>query len=146
MPMTEDQRAAFIAGARTLVRTPWRHRGRTERGVDCVGVVVLGLQAAGVPVNDRTAYSRDPDGTSLRAALVEQFGQPVWRRGDPVELLRAGDVVSMRWADNPSHVGVLFDYYLGGLAMVHGYAGVKQVVEHRLDAPWQACLCEGWRP
>ena len=34
-------REGFLAEARKLLGTPWRHRGRSARGVDCVGLLLL---------------------------------------------------------------------------------------------------------
>lgn len=39
---------AFLAAARSLVGTPWRDRGRSPAGIDCLGIVALGARACGL--------------------------------------------------------------------------------------------------
>lgn len=144
-PLAADQRAAVIAAARSFVDVPYRHRGRTRVGIDCVGLAVAALAEAGIEVADRRFYSPQPDGVTLRAALVERLGEPFWRKGDAVELLQPGDLLLMAWNRHPSHVALTTPYPLGGLAVIHSYAEAGRVVEHRLDSKWTARVREAWR-
>lgn len=143
-PLTDAERAGFIAAARDLVGVPFRHRGRSLRGVDCVGVVALALSSQGRVVADRAHYGRNPANDGLREVCREHFG-------DPIAELRAGDVALIaHHADprcrEPNHVGVLFDHPNGGLAMVHALAQNKRVIAHRLEATHYAQILEGYRP
>ena len=45
--------AELIAAARGLVGARWVDRGRTDRGVDCIGLVVLSLAHAGVELREQ---------------------------------------------------------------------------------------------
>ena len=142
-PFTDAERLAFIAQARRYVAlaTRWRHQGRSERGVDCGGLVAVCLSAIGCAPADMPAYSRWPLGDSLRALLVENFGEPV-----PCDSMQPGDVVLMRFGGEPSHVAMLGDYVHGGLSVIHAYAASRKVVEHALDDVWLARITEVFRP
>ena len=143
-PLDAAERAAFIAEARTYLRMPFRHAGRSRRGVDCVGLVAVALAAVGREVADRRDYGRDPVRDGLRDVLVEHFGDPVEGEAQP------GDVVLMRWhtAEAPlfNHVGILTEYPLGGLALLHALGANREVVEHRLADPWPRRIVEVYRP
>lgn len=142
-PLTPEERVQFVAAARVLLRTPFRHTGRTERGVDCVGLVVVALRAVGREVDDRRDYGRNPVRDGLREVLVAHFGEPV---AD----MQPGDVALMRWHQDGethlfNHVGIVTDYPLGGLALLHALHSNRAVVEHRLAGPWPRRIIEAYR-
>lgn len=138
--MTPSESAAFVAACRACVDVRFRHTGRSERGLDCIGLIVHGLRAIGREVDDRTDYSRTPSGTSLRSALEHHFGRPV---SDP----QPGDVALFRWGgDEENHVGVLFAHPLGGLAVVHALMQNRRVIEHRLEPQHAAMIAGVYRP
>jgi len=132
--------AKSIAEARSYIGTPWRHRGRSRFGIDCIGLIVNAVAAGGIVMRDRRDYGREPWRDGLRGELVEHFG-------DPVIDLQPGDVVLMRFEDHPEpgHVGLIADYAHGGLSLIHSYSRVS-VCEHRLDDAWRARIIEGFRP
>lgn len=143
-PLSDAERVEFIAAARTMLRVPFRHTGRTERGVDCVGLVAVALAAVGRTVADRRDYGRSPVRDGLREVLVEHFGEPVTE-------MEPGDVALMRWHMDGevhlfNHVGIVTDYPLGGLALLHALHSNREVVEHRLAGPWPRRIVEAWRP
>jgi cell wall-associated NlpC family hydrolase len=49
---------AFVAAARGFIGAPWVHQGRTQRGMDCVGLIVLAARAAGLEVPMKADYGR----------------------------------------------------------------------------------------
>lgn len=130
----------IVAHARTMIGTPWRHRGRSAWAVDCVGLLVASLRAAGVPVADRSNYGREPWKDGLREEMRAQFGEPVtdWQ---------PGDVALMRWrpTQEPSHVGIIGDHPTGGLSLIHAYS-MTAVTEHAIDNKWRARIVEVYRP
>lgn len=138
-PLTPQESAGFVLGARAQLGVRFRHMGRSSRGVDCAGMVLGALGALGRPFVDVPAYGREPHNQTLRRMLVENLGEPVTD-------MRAGDVPLMAFEGEPSHVGVLADYPYGGLSVIHGYARVRKVVEHRLDETWRARIVEVFRP
>ena len=146
--LSAAERTAFIAAARSFADTPFRHRGRTERGVDCLGLVVVAMHGIGRLMADRKAYGRDPTGDrgAMFEAALAHFGKPVWRKGDPLDKLKVGDVLLMQWHEQPNHAAIVTDYPLGGLAVIHADAAEGRVVEHRLADPWPRRITEGFRP
>ena len=56
----------MIATARACAGTPFHDQGRAPGvGLDCIGLIVIAMRAAGFAVHDRTDYGRRPDGKSL---------------------------------------------------------------------------------
>lgn len=140
-PLSDAERGAFIAAARSLVGVPFKHCGRTRAGIDCIGLVRFALLAVGHEVADDRKYGRhpEPEGLRLQATLRAHFGEPV-------SGFQPGDVVLMRWAKLPNHVAVVGDYPYGGLSLIHAVAQERRVVEHRLAGVWPGRILEGYRP
>lgn len=153
-PLTAAERPVLVATARALLTAgpgggpvPFRHRGRTVAGLDCVGLGAYVLAALGREVRDRQHYGRDPVRDGLRQQLVDHFGPPL----PSVKELQPADFVLMRWFKEDgvhlfNHVAIVTDCAYGGLNLLHAYAGSKVVVEHRLADPWPRRIIEGYRP
>jgi cell wall-associated NlpC family hydrolase len=136
---TPCPRDATIAAARGYLGVPWRHQGRQPWALDCLGLIVLSLRAAGRTVIDREGYPRDPQHEGLRAELHRQSGAPG-------EWVHSG-IALMQWhgATEPSHVGLLInsgDHW----RLIHSYSSPGCVVEHRIDAQWQPLIVEVYDP
>lgn len=138
-PLTHAERRTFIDAARARVGVPFRHRGRTDRGLDCIGLLVVALHAVGRQPQDRRTYGRAPERDKLRESVREHFG-------DPVDQPQPGDIVLMRWTDRPQHVAIVGDYAHGGLSLIHSDNAFGAVTEHRYAAPWAARVLEIYRP
>jgi cell wall-associated NlpC family hydrolase len=70
---------AFLAAARGYLDVPWVHQGRTERGMDCVGLIVLAARAAGLDVPLTADYGRMQDFMQARRYLedfCDRVGSP----------------------------------------------------------------------
>ena len=122
-----------------MIGVPWRHRGRKPWAVDCIGLVVLSLRAAGIDVQDKTNYGREPWREGLREGLRARFG-------DPVTDWQPGDIALMRWdaRPDPCHVAILGDHVNGGLSLIHAYS-MTNVTEHGIDARWRNRIIEVYR-
>jgi cell wall-associated NlpC family hydrolase len=120
--VTRDQ---VVTEARRWVGVAWRHQGRSARGVDCLGLIVMVANAFGVPVRDRTDYARDPTSSALLVSLRSHL---VFVRPDENHV---GTVGIFRQAKSPCHVGILTARD-GLLHVVHARAGVAAVIEERL--------------
>jgi hypothetical protein len=97
-------------------RTFWRHQGRKPWAIDCVGLIKLACEAGGYAFRTETkpTYGREPWDDQLRRCLQAEFGEPA------SDAPRVGDVALVRWnRGDPSHVGLLADYWAGGLSIIH---------------------------
>ncbi|HEU4376274.1 MAG TPA: NlpC/P60 family protein [Telluria sp.] len=141
-PFEPRETALLIEQARALVNVvPFRHQGRSMRGVDCAGLVALCLRSMGKPFLDLDAYGREPLNGRLREVLIANLGEPL-----PKDEMRAGDVAHVRFQGEPRHVALIVDYAPSGFAMIHAYSQVQKVVEHRIDTEWHGSIVEVFRP
>lgn len=120
----------LVASARKYLGVPWRHRGRTAKGLDCGGLPILAYADLGVDLPDLRAYGREPHHDGLTQAVVAALGEPV------ADGPREGDVCVFRFTVNPHHVGIITTLPYGGLGLLHAYGEAGKVTEHRLDGWW----------
>lgn len=135
----------LVNEARKWLGTPFRHQGRrmgAQGGVDCLGLLIGAADGAGlrvrdvqgrhVPVStfDRRDYGHLPDGNALRSALANVMAEV------PLEGVRAGDVLLMRFDGNPQHLAIVTDFE-GGMGIIHAYAPARKVVGHVFDERWR---------
>ena len=116
----------FHKEAHKYIGVPFRHRGRTTRGLDCVGLIILVAQDCGYDKYKEFPYGREPRNSILEGVLREHFGAPVDR--DP----RINDLVLMRLrkGGEPSHVGIITTHP-HGLGIIHAYGEIERVVYQR---------------
>jgi cell wall-associated NlpC family hydrolase len=122
--------ADVVAAARQYLGTRWHHQGRNTAGLDCIGLVIVVAHDLGLSEYDICGYSRVPDGRTLRATMERQLLQ-VSRDPQP------GDILLFTFARVPLHTAIVTDTP-SGLGMIHAYANVRKVVEHRLDDLWRS--------
>lgn len=131
----------FVQACRGMLGVKFRHRGRNPRvGLDCAGLVIVGLRQIGLDPIDIKAYGREPHNDGLRQVTEANLGQPI-----PLEMARPGDVVLIRFDIYPHHLAVVGDYALGGLSLIHAYGDIGKVVEHRFDDVWRSRVCGVYR-
>lgn len=132
---------AFVAEARALLGTPWRHRGRKPWALDCVGLIAVAGKRVGLVGEDVSGYGREPWEDRLRQGCRDRWGEPV-----PLETAQPGDIALFRWGKGePSHMGILAAHPDGGLSLIHSH-NLHGVVECRLDGKYAGCLVEVFRP
>lgn len=127
----------MVEAARGYLGTPFHHQGRARGvGVDCIGLLVGAARDAGLPVSDVIDYARDPDGRSLIVNLRAQLDEVRFDDAQP------GDVLAFWFARPylPQHVAIKTER-----GMIHTYANVGRVVEHRLAGPWRKRAHSAWR-
>lgn len=127
--------AAFLAAAESYVGTPFHHQGRLPGvGLDCAGLVVCALRAAGVEVQDVAGYGRIPrQGLFLR--MVEAHCDRI-----VFDELQDGDLCMFRFRSEPQHLAI----YRGG-QLIHALSDAGRVTVHDLDGTWRARLTGCWR-
>lgn len=123
--------------ARTYLGTPFKHRGRDARGLDCAGLVLIAYRDAGVNLTDLERYGRQPNTLGQMMAVVrEGGGDPVWQgRNQPASAkaeIQPGDVLVMRFDIEPHHLAIATPSDMHGIGMIHadGSQRVRKVVEH----------------
>lgn len=142
-------RDSIVAEARTWLNTPFQHQAHAKGlGVDCGGLVAsVGVAVGAFPEEswammfaEHVGYSRTPANGALEA-ICYQFMKPI-----PTDSAREGDVVLIRFQDEPQHVAILAPYVYGGLSIIHAYsrAAPGRVVEHRMADVWRARVAEAF--
>lgn len=128
-----------VTEARSWLGVRWAHQGRSREGIDCAGLVIRVARDLGYTRFDTTAYARQAtDETML--ALCAQHLQPV-----DVAVIAPGDVLVLAF-ENQRHMGVVGNYFAGGLSLIHAYAlAPHRVVEVRLDSTWRARILGAFR-
>lgn len=131
--------AELIAQARSLVGVPWRHQGRSEFGVDCIGFVSLSMRRAGLDlaaylgIRDVTNYSRraDPELYRRVSMYCQRIAEP--RPGCLIFFQFDGDRA-------PRHFGIFTERD----TVIHANAMQQQVVEHGYRAQWLRWTHSRW--
>ena len=118
----------FHKEAHKYIGVPFRHRGRTTRGLDCVGLLILAAQDCGYDQYKEFPYGSEPRNSILAGVLHRHFGDPVDREPE------INDVVLMRLrkGGEPSHVGIITTHP-HGLGIIHAHGAVERVVYQRLS-------------
>lgn len=145
---TDEQKAAFIAAARTMLGRPFRHQGRTLDGMDCIGFLGLSVVAAsGIALKPRTDYGRLPAHKKLERELTAHLGEPLVLGRLPSSFeLQPAQVVTSAWEVESNHVAIVVPHPERGVGLIHCYAGQKKVVEHGIDPIWRARITGVWSP
>lgn len=134
--------ADIVRLARETIGTPYQHQQRVNGvALDCAGVPVYVGIKLGIPFDDVADYGRIPKPDEMRTKL-----DSVLVRINKNEM-RPGDIVWIKFQIDPQHLGILGDYYLGGLSLIHATngGGLNRVVEHRLDDKWRNRIVAAWR-
>ena len=126
---------AVLAAARATIGTPFAHQGRVlGRALDCAGVAAYVATQLGVEFNEWPGYNRQPHDGLLESVMDSQPCLMVVYNQQP------GDILLMRFTGDPQHVAITT-----GETMIHAYEAVGRVVEHRIDAVWQARIVKTYR-
>lgn len=123
-------RPTIIATARTWLGTRFHHQGRLKGvGVDCVGVIIGVAHELGISDFDVTGYGHRPDSRELEMLCHEKMA------AIPIGHARPADVLLFNIEGQPQHLAFMTD-----AGMLHAYAPLRRVVEHRIDDGWAARL------
>lgn len=131
--------AAFPAGdlpdiiikeARRWIGTPFRHAGRSETGIDCVGIPIKILHFLRYTEWDDIDYSRRVNPARMKEE-IELFCVNV-EQG--IVNAQKADLLWFNICGSSQHVGI----YTGKEenTLIHAYESVGKVVEHELNNKW----------
>lgn len=133
----------LISECRTYLNVPWRHQGRSRRGVDCVGFLLLSLKSIGVDMLEIKGYSRHPDGVELKKVMDRQ---PNMRMLQPSDKMKVGDIVLFRIRREPQHVALIVPSSTSDFGMIHSYnGGERKVIEHDFVDYWKHKIVSTYR-
>jgi len=124
---------------------PYRHQGRTKRGVDCLGLLVCSARDFGLTVVDNLAYGRKPCHETMKEGLLDHMVKI--NRAD----LRPGDVLYIRWPNDPHplHLALVTSFNDSGVPIIMHADCDKQrkVVEITLPLNWwpSVSMCLRWK-
>lgn len=121
-----------INQARKYLGVRYKHQGRTEFGLDCLGLLVKVAHDLGISKADSNDYGRVPDGRKMMRQLEEHL--------DITTSPEPGDILLFRFQGEPRHLAIKTD-----IGMIHSYAEQKKVVEHRMDEVWKSRLVRAYR-
>lgn len=127
----EQERETFLKFCRSYIGVQFKHRGRSRHGLDCAGLPICALQQMGKKPFDIKVYGREPFRDGLREVTEKNLGEPVH-----ISEMGKGDIVLIKFTNEPHHVAVVGNYIHGGFSLIHCYGEVGKVVEHRLDSAW----------
>lgn len=138
----EQTTPQYYEAALGMLNTPFRHRGRTRNGIDCVGLAILAARSAGWAndIQEPRVYGRRPWRDGLREFLRLNFG--VWFKPEE-RALQLNDTLLFHRpkSSGPSHVGIVCPHP-HGLGLVHTYGEIGRVVYHIIDQTWYDQIVE----
>lgn len=130
----------IIEEARSYLGTPWKHQGRTRRGVDCVGFIILAFTKFNIYIKEIKGYSRFPDGIELKKVMD---AQPNFKQ---VNNIIPGDIILFRIKRDPQHVALAVNSTTADIAIIHSYnGGEAKVIEHDLAPYWRSKIVSVYR-
>lgn len=120
----------LVEAARGYIGVKYRHRGRSRVGLDCAGLLVLAYRDCGVPTSEFILYGRTPHEDGIVKHTTAALGDPI-----PTRELQDGDVLIMRFARDPHHMGLVASVMYGDLQafnIIHAEGHTGRVLEQRL--------------
>jgi len=118
--------------AQQYIGVPFQHMGRSVRGLDCVGLLLLIAWTRGWRVEDLPYYGREPASNNnsfdLRDHLRRYLGDPVDRPLQPNDI----PLMKLRPRFDPAHVGIITPHPYG-LGIIHSNGQLGRVTLQRID-------------
>lgn len=126
-----------VSLARECIETPFLHQGRVAGlGLDCAGVVAHVMKGLGLPYEDATGYPRTPYARMIERVMDRQPCMTAVPAAD----VMAGDLLLMRFANEPQHLAVC-----AGETIIHSYMHAGKCCEHRFSDVWRARVVRAYR-
>lgn len=131
-------RKDFVAECRKFLGVRWQHQGRSEKGIDCVGLLVAPAMTLGVlqPEDNVANYHRMPQDDTLDKLLHRHCRRlPKWKEAQPA------DILAVKYDTQPQHVMIITKPWnpQWGFHVIHSFGNAElggAVIEHRLDTAW----------
>ena len=131
----------IVRVANTLVGMKYRHQGRGQGSIDCVGVPIYIAHELGLSTWDTTDYGPRP--------VLHKFNKLIVKTGAtriPMKDLTHGDMVQISWEGAaPVHVGIIEIDERGQTWVIHAFMLHRQVTREQVDAKMQRSFVAAWR-
>lgn len=135
------QQQIIVNEALKWVGTPFRHQGRTKRGLDCVGLVIRVGNDLHLMDYNIANYPR----TAQREFFVQQFRDNMTEK--PINEREHGDVLLMRQGLYTCHAGIYMQSPSGIEEVIHADEPHGHVLRERItsDLLSRVTQCFSWR-
>jgi cell wall-associated NlpC family hydrolase len=123
----DQTRSRCIYLARSYIGVPWKHKGRSRTGIDCIGVpYVVGKELGLHTYDDSLDYGRQAKNFDFMRAMA-----PFGYRVKDLKDIQDADILVMRIPIFPQHVGMA-----GRIGdkqtLIHASVNARKVVEEYL--------------
>ncbi len=136
----DDIRQQCLQLARSYIGTPWKHKGRSRNGIDCLGLpMVVGWELGLHEYDDSLDYGRQAKNFDFMDAL-EPFGTRLKDMKD----IRDADILVMRIPIFPQHV-VMASHIGNRPTIIHASVDARKVVEEHLSDEVKRLLIAAFR-
>lgn len=134
----------IIDKARTWIGTSFKHQGRIkinqnwQGACDCLGLImgvadeikaISKFDNKLLKAHDLVNYDKYPSPNVVYNFLNKHLTQ--------IEDIKFGAIVVIKISNNLGHLGIIGDHEQG-LSLIHAYAPLRKIIEHRLDEYWQS--------
>ncbi|MBN8828629.1 MAG: hypothetical protein J0H68_07975 [Sphingobacteriia bacterium] len=130
----------IILTARSWIGTKFHHQGRIKQngnnkgGCDCIGLIIGIAKELGINIYDESGYSKLPNNYLLEEKLNHYLIKK------DIKDISISDIALFRISEFPQHVGIISNYDLHELGIIHSFLPAKKVVEHHLNYEWKERL------
>jgi len=126
-----------ITQARKYVGTPFLHQGRTDKGLDCVGLIARVAKDLNLSNYDFLQYNQIPNPILFMSILRSC---PDWDRIS-IQEITVGDVLVLKLSEYPCHLAFLATES----RIIHALSLRGRVCEHRLSSDWRRKIRDCFR-
>ena len=133
-------RARCLELARTYIGTPWKHKGRSRTGIDCLGLpMVVGWELGLHSYDDSIDYGRQAKNFDFMRAL-----SPFGSRVKDLKDIKDADILVMRIPIFPQHV--VMASHIGDIpTIIHASVDARKVVEEHMSDDVKRMLIAAFR-
>ena len=116
-----------------MLGVPFHHQGRSDAGVDCIGLVMVAANRAGQQIENVTGYPMVPRNGLFMRHLLQHC--------DAVDAdsVMPGDICMFAFDSEPQHIAIVTNTS-PEIRIIHSYAQVGAVVETGIGGIWQRRL------
>ena len=123
-----SRKEEFVNIARTWIDVPYKDKGRSRYGVDCIGLVIKSAHEVGWTDYDTLNYPRRPNPKDFLRELKNQLDRI------PKSDISHGDIAVFAEPRHPCHTGIIDIDECGNVYVIHAYAPAKKVIREPMTS------------